>query len=162
MALFSFAKCLGLTRSPLSSFGKFFCHSFVLLCRRIDLGLKSPIGIGAVRTATKHAGGTVQNHGGSPGKRLGLKKFSGASKAPRTAFIILTGHFATDQYVIPGNIIVRQRGTQFHPGQHVGSLFVHVATVLITHVTIGRNRSRSYPLCPRPWLRPILQGARAA
>ncbi|KAH9981331.1 ribosomal L27 protein-domain-containing protein [Lactifluus volemus] len=24
-----------------------------------------------------------------------------------------------DQYVIPGNIIVRQRGTQFHPGQHV-------------------------------------------
>jgi ribosomal protein L27 len=25
----------------------------------------------------------------------------------------------TDQYVIPGNIIVRQRGTQFHPGQHV-------------------------------------------
>ncbi|PSR83087.1 hypothetical protein PHLCEN_2v5891 [Hermanssonia centrifuga] len=59
------------------------------------------LGIGAVRTATKHAGGTVQNHGGSPGKRLGLKKFS-------------------DQYVIPGNIIVRQRGTQFHPGQHVG------------------------------------------
>lgn len=25
----------------------------------------------------------------------------------------------SDQYVIPGNIIVRQRGTQFHPGQHV-------------------------------------------
>ena len=25
----------------------------------------------------------------------------------------------TDQYVIPGNIIVRQRGTLFHPGQHV-------------------------------------------
>jgi len=42
----------------------------------------------------------VRNHGGSPGKRLGVKKFS-------------------DQYVIPGNIIVRQRGSQFHPGQHV-------------------------------------------
>ncbi|KAF8912104.1 ribosomal L27 protein-domain-containing protein [Gymnopilus junonius] len=56
--------------------------------------------IGAVRTATKRAGGTVHNHGGSPGKRLGVKKFS-------------------DQYVIPGNIIVRQRGTLFHPGQHV-------------------------------------------
>jgi len=54
-----------------------------------------------VRTATKRAGGTVRNHGHSPGKRLGVKKFS-------------------DQYVIPGNIIVRQRGTQFHPGQHVG------------------------------------------
>jgi len=57
-------------------------------------------GLGAVRTATKKAGGTVTNHGGSPGKRLGVKKYS-------------------DQYVIPGNIIVRQRGTQFHPGQHV-------------------------------------------
>ncbi|KAG6376206.1 ribosomal L27 protein-domain-containing protein [Boletus reticuloceps] len=56
--------------------------------------------LGSIRTATKRAGGTVRNHGGSPGKRLGLKKFS-------------------DQYVIPGNIIVRQRGTQFHPGQNV-------------------------------------------
>ncbi|KAH9005108.1 ribosomal L27 protein-domain-containing protein, partial [Lactarius hatsudake] len=55
---------------------------------------------GSIRTATKRAGGSVRNHGGSPGKRLGVKKFS-------------------DQYVIPGNIIVRQRGTQFHPGQHV-------------------------------------------
>ncbi|KAJ7087880.1 ribosomal L27 protein-domain-containing protein [Mycena epipterygia] len=56
--------------------------------------------LGSVRTATKRAGGTVHNHGGSPGKRLGVKKFS-------------------DQYVIPGNIIVRQRGTLFHPGPHV-------------------------------------------
>lgn len=55
---------------------------------------------GSVRTATKRAGGTVKNNGGSPGKRLGVKKFS-------------------DQTVIPGNIIVRQRGTVFHPGQHV-------------------------------------------
>ncbi|TFK42292.1 ribosomal L27 protein-domain-containing protein [Crucibulum laeve] len=62
---------------------------------------RSPFSLlGAVRTATKRAGGTVHNHGGSPGKRLGIKKFS-------------------DQYVIPGNIIVRQRGTLFHPGDHV-------------------------------------------
>ncbi|KAG8742787.1 60S ribosomal protein L27 [Ceratobasidium sp. 428] len=54
-----------------------------------------------VRTATKKAGGTTKNHGKSPGQRLGIKKFS-------------------DQVVIPGNILVRQRGTQFHPGQHVG------------------------------------------
>ncbi|KAG8720822.1 60S ribosomal protein L27 [Ceratobasidium sp. 394] len=54
-----------------------------------------------VRTATKKAGGTTKNHGKSPGQRLGIKKFS-------------------DQAVIPGNILVRQRGTQFHPGQHVG------------------------------------------
>jgi len=60
----------------------------------------SILGFGSIRTATKRAGGTVRNHGGSPGKRLGVKKFS-------------------DQYVIPGNIIVRQRGSQFHPGQHV-------------------------------------------
>ncbi|KAI9057921.1 ribosomal protein L27 [Trametes sanguinea] len=59
-----------------------------------------PAGLGSVRTATKRAGGTVSNHGGSPGKRLGVKKFS-------------------DEYVIPGNILVRQRGTVFHPGQHV-------------------------------------------
>lgn len=35
------------------------------------------IQLGAIRTATKRAGGTVHNHGGSAGKRLGLKKFSG-------------------------------------------------------------------------------------
>jgi len=58
-------------------------------------------GIGSVRTATKRAGGSVRNHGGSPGKRLGVKKFSGEA-------------------VIAGNIIIRQRGTQFHPGQNVG------------------------------------------
>ncbi|KAH8827017.1 ribosomal L27 protein-domain-containing protein [Flagelloscypha sp. PMI_526] len=60
----------------------------------------SSTGFGAVRTATKKAGGTIRNNGGSPGQRLGLKKFS-------------------DEYVIPGNIIIRQRGTLFHPGQHV-------------------------------------------
>ncbi|CAE6511786.1 unnamed protein product, partial [Rhizoctonia solani] len=54
-----------------------------------------------VRTATKKAGGTTKNHGKSPGQRLGIKKFS-------------------DQVVKAGNILVRQRGTQFHPGQHVG------------------------------------------
>jgi len=35
-------------------------------------------GVGSIRTATKRAGGTISNHGGSPGKRLGVKKFSGA------------------------------------------------------------------------------------
>ncbi|CAE6489281.1 unnamed protein product [Rhizoctonia solani] len=54
-----------------------------------------------VRTATKKAGGTTKNHGKSPGQRLGIKKFS-------------------DQLVEAGNILVRQRGTQFHAGQHVG------------------------------------------
>jgi len=58
-------------------------------------------GLGSLRTATKRAGGTVHNHGGSPGQRLGVKKFS-------------------DEAVVPGSIIIRQRGTQFHPGQNVG------------------------------------------
>ncbi|KAI0062308.1 hypothetical protein BV25DRAFT_1825756 [Artomyces pyxidatus] len=74
--------------------------SFLSFARSCE-ALKTPFSIlGSVRTATKRAGGSVRNHGGSPGKRLGVKKFS-------------------DQYVIPGNIIVRQRGTTFHPGQHV-------------------------------------------
>jgi len=56
--------------------------------------------LGQIRTATKRAGGTIKNHGGSAGRRLGVKKFS-------------------DEFVTPGSIIVRQRGTKFHPGQHV-------------------------------------------
>jgi len=54
-----------------------------------------------VRTATKRAAGSSRNHGGSAGRRLGLKKFS-------------------NEVVHPGCIIVRQRGTRYHPGQHVG------------------------------------------
>ncbi|KAJ7510035.1 ribosomal L27 protein-domain-containing protein [Mycena galericulata] len=75
-----------------------------LLTRCLD-AVRSPFSIlGSVRTATKRAGGTVHNHGGSPGKRLGVKKFSGW-------YLI--------NLSVPGNIIVRQRGTLFHPGPHV-------------------------------------------
>ncbi|KAH7103980.1 ribosomal L27 protein-domain-containing protein [Auriculariales sp. MPI-PUGE-AT-0066] len=55
---------------------------------------------GQVRTATKRVSGSGGRSGGTAGKRLGVKKFS-------------------DELVIPGNIIVRQRGSHFHPGQHV-------------------------------------------
>ena len=51
--------------------------------------------------ATKKAGGSSRNGRDSAGRRLGVKKSDG-------------------QYVIPGNIIVRQRGTKFHPGKNVG------------------------------------------
>ena len=51
--------------------------------------------------AHKKAGGSSRNGRDSPGQRLGLKKFGG-------------------EIVIPGNIIVRQRGTKFHPGEGVG------------------------------------------
>jgi large subunit ribosomal protein L27 len=51
--------------------------------------------------AHKKAGGSSRNGRDSRGRRLGVKKFGG-------------------EIVIPGNIIVRQRGTKFHPGTHVG------------------------------------------
>ncbi len=51
--------------------------------------------------AHKKAGGSSRNGRDSAGRRLGVKKFGG-------------------QAVIPGNIIVRQRGTKWHPGENVG------------------------------------------
>ena len=53
------------------------------------------------KMATKKAGGSSRNGRDSKGRRLGVKKFG-------------------DQFVIPGNIIVRQRGTKIHPGNNVG------------------------------------------
>ena len=50
--------------------------------------------------ATKKAGGSSRNGRDSAGRRLGVKKYGG-------------------QKVLPGNIIVRQRGTKIHPGNHV-------------------------------------------
>ncbi len=51
--------------------------------------------------AHKKAGGSTRNGRDSQSKRLGLKKFGG-------------------QAVKAGNILVRQRGTRFHPGPNVG------------------------------------------
>ena len=51
--------------------------------------------------ATKKAGGSSKNGRDSAGRRLGVKKYGG-------------------QLVLPGNILVRQRGTKIHPGNHVG------------------------------------------
>lgn len=51
--------------------------------------------------AHKKAGGSSRNGRDSQGQRLGVKKFG-------------------DQSVIAGNIIIRQRGTQYHPGTGVG------------------------------------------
>ena len=51
--------------------------------------------------AHKKAGGSSRNGRDSAGQRLGVKKFGG-------------------ERVIPGNIIVRQRGTKWHPGTNVG------------------------------------------
>ncbi|MEQ6203399.1 50S ribosomal protein L27 [Sulfitobacter sp. HNIBRBA2951] len=51
--------------------------------------------------AHKKAGGSSRNGRDSAGRRLGVKKYGGEA-------------------VIPGNIVVRQRGTKFWPGQNVG------------------------------------------
>ena len=51
--------------------------------------------------AHKKAGGSSRNGRDSEGRRLGVKKYGG-------------------ERVIPGNIIIRQRGTRWHPGEGVG------------------------------------------
>tara|TARA_B100000886_G_scaffold332291_1_gene284831 strand:+ start:121 stop:378 length:258 start_codon:yes stop_codon:yes gene_type:complete len=50
--------------------------------------------------AHKKAGGSTRNGRDSAGRRLGVKKFGG-------------------EVVVPGNIIIRQRGTKYHPGKNV-------------------------------------------
>ena len=54
-----------------------------------------------IRFATKKAGGSTKNGRDSNPKYLGVKKFSG-------------------HVVIPGNIIIRQRGLKYKPGSNVG------------------------------------------
>ena len=51
--------------------------------------------------AHKKAGGSTKNGRDSQSKRLGVKRYGG-------------------QAVIAGNIIVRQRGTEYHPGDNMG------------------------------------------
>ena len=51
--------------------------------------------------AHKKAGGSSRNGRDSAGRRLGVKKYGGEA-------------------VVPGNIIIRQRGTKVHPGDNVG------------------------------------------
>lgn len=62
--------------------------------------------------AHKKAGGSSRNGRDSAGRRLGVKKFGGEN-------------------VIPGNILVRQRGTKFHPGANVGIGKDHTLFALI-------------------------------
>ncbi|HLV37806.1 MAG TPA: 50S ribosomal protein L27 [Spirillospora sp.] len=75
--------------------------------------------------AHKKGGGSSSNGRDSQAKRLGVKRFGG-------------------EYVIPGNIIVRQRGTQFHPGKNVGIGKDHTLFALIEgYVTFERMRGRN-------------------
>jgi large subunit ribosomal protein L27 len=62
--------------------------------------------------AHKKAGGSSRNGRDSEGRRLGVKKFGG-------------------EHVIPGNIIVRQRGTKVNPGDNVGMGKDHTLFALV-------------------------------
>ena len=74
----------------------------------------------------KKAGGSTRNGRDSESKRLGVKCFGG-------------------QQVVPGNIILRQRGTNFHPGQNVGlgkdyTIFAKTPGVVKFEVKGPKNR----------------------
>jgi len=74
--------------------------------------------------ATKKAGGSSKNGRDSAGKRLGVKMFGG-------------------QNVIPGNIIVRQRGTKFHPGTGVGMGKDHTIFAIVQGTVEFKASSRN-------------------
>jgi large subunit ribosomal protein L27 len=74
--------------------------------------------------AHKKAGGSSRNGRDSAGRRLGIKKFGG-------------------EVVIPGNIIARQRGTKWHPGENVGigkdhTIFAKISGV-VKFIRGGKN-----------------------
>jgi large subunit ribosomal protein L27 len=62
--------------------------------------------------AHKKAGGSSRNGRDSAGRRLGVKKYGGEA-------------------VIPGNILVRQRGTKMYPGKNVGMGVDHTLFALV-------------------------------
>ncbi len=76
--------------------------------------------------ATSKTGGSTRNNRESHSKRLGVKKFGGES-------------------VSTGQIIIRQRGTKYHPGKHVGigsddTLYaLSSGTVIFTNISKNRK-----------------------
>ncbi len=73
--------------------------------------------------AHKKAGGSSRNGRDTIGRRLGVKKFG-------------------DEIVIPGNIIIRQRGTKYHPGDGVGMGRDHTLFALIGGRVKFRHKAR--------------------
>jgi large subunit ribosomal protein L27 len=76
--------------------------------------------------AHKKAGGSTRNGRDSESKRLGVKRFGG-------------------QAVLAGNILVRQRGTKFHPGLNVGcgkdhTLFAKAEGTVVFETKGPKNR----------------------
>jgi large subunit ribosomal protein L27 len=78
--------------------------------------------------AHKKAGGSTRNGRDSQSKRLGVKCFGG-------------------QHVVPGNIILRQRGTKFHPGLNVGlgkDYTIFATTPGVVKFEVKGPKSRKY------------------
>ena len=73
--------------------------------------------------AHKKGGGSTRNGRDSESKRLGVKRFGG-------------------EKVLPGNIIVRQRGTRFHPGKNVSMGKDHTIFSLIDGCVKFSKRGR--------------------
>ncbi|MFL2660193.1 MAG: 50S ribosomal protein L27 [Alphaproteobacteria bacterium] len=75
--------------------------------------------------AHKKAGGSSRNGRDTEGRRLGVKKFGG-------------------EKVVPGNIIIRQRGTKFHPGRNVGMGKDHTIFATVEgNVLFKKTRTRT-------------------
>lgn len=84
--------------------------------------------------AHKKAGGSSRNGRDSNAQRLGVKRYGG-------------------QFVLAGNILVRQRGTQFHPGENVGcgkdhTLFA-LTDGLVKFSVGGKFNRRSVSIIPQ-------------
>jgi large subunit ribosomal protein L27 len=77
--------------------------------------------------AHKKAGGSTRNGRDSESKRLGVKRFGG-------------------EHVLAGNILVRQRGTEWHPGTNVGMGRDHTLFAKVTgkvEFKVGGREKRS-------------------
>ena len=83
--------------------------------------------------AHKKAGGSSRNGRDSQAKRLGVKRYGG-------------------QFVLAGNIIVRQRGTEFHPGENVGCAKDHTLFALkdgtVQFAVKGAKQRRTVTIVP--------------
>jgi large subunit ribosomal protein L27 len=81
--------------------------------------------------AHKKGGGTSRNGRDSNGQRLGVKRYGG-------------------EYVLAGNILIRQRGTHIHPGLNVGAgkddtLFATANGIVTFDLVRGRKRVNVIP-----------------
>ena len=82
--------------------------------------------------AHKKSGGASRNGRDSTSKRLGVKRFGG-------------------QYIKPGEIIIRQRGTKFHPGFNVGlgkdyTIFSKIEGIVKFETRNGKKLVSVYPV----------------